>query len=129
MRYSLLLHNPEAQDAGVTEEEMAPFRAAFDAYAKSLDEAGVLVSADILQPVAAATTLTLRNGSLEIQDGPFAETREQLAGSFVIDVPDLDAALAWAEKCPGAQYGVIEIRPSAIVFRDGQWNEMGSVTT
>ena len=128
MRYSLLLHNPEAQDAGVTEEDMAPFRAAFDAYAKSLDAAGVLVSADILQPVAAATTLTLRNGSLQIQDGPFAETREQLAGSFVIEVPDLDAALAWAEKCPGAHYGVIEIRPSAIVFRDGQWNEMGSVT-
>lgn len=121
MRYSLLLNNVEAGDAGISEEEMAPFRAAFDAYAKSLDEAGVLVSADILQPAAASTTLTLRNGSLQIQDGPFADTKEKLAGAFVIDVPDLDAALAWAEKCPGAQYGVIEIRPSAIVFRNGQW--------
>lgn len=124
MRYSLLLNNPEAADAGVTEEDMAPFRAAFDRYAKSLDEAGVLVSADILQPVAASTTVTLRNGSLQIQDGPFADTKEKLGGTFVIDVPDLDAALAWAEKCPAAQYGVIEIRPSAIFFQDGQWNQV-----
>ena len=122
MQYSLLLHSPEATDADISEEDMAPFKAAFDAYAKSLDESGVLVSADILQPVAASTTVTLRNGSLQIQDGPFADTKEKLAGAFVIDVPDLDAAIAWAEKCPGAQYGVIEIRPSAIVFRDGQWH-------
>ena len=129
MRYSLLLHNPEAQDAGVTEEDMAPFRVAFDNYAKSLEAAGVLISADILQPVAAATTLTLRNGSLQIQDGPFADTKEQLGGTFVIEVPDLDAALAWAEKCPGAQYGVIEIRPSAIVFADGQWHNLTDSAT
>lgn len=121
MRYSLLLNNEEAADVGLTEEEMEPMRAAFDRYAKSLNESGVLISADILQPVAASTTLTLRNGSLQIQDGPFADTKEKLGGTFVIDVPDLDAAIAWAEKCPAAQYGVIEIRPSAIVFQDGQW--------
>jgi len=124
MRYSLLLHNQEAEEAGVTEEQMAPFRAAFDAYATSLDEAGVLVSADILQPSAASTTVTLRGGTLQVQDGPFADTKEKLAGAFVIEVPDLDAAIAWAEKCPGAQYGVIEIRPSEIVFRDGQWQTL-----
>jgi hypothetical protein len=67
--------------------------------------------------------VTLRGGRLEIQDGPFADTKEKLAGVFLIDVPDLDAALAWAEKCPGAQYGVIEIRPAAIVFADGQWHQ------
>jgi len=124
MRYSLLLHNQEAEEAGVTEEQMAPFRAAFDAYARSLDEAGVLVSADILQPSAASTTVTLRGGTLRVQDGPFADTKEKLAGAFVIEVPDLDAAIVWAEKCPGAQYGVIEIRPSEIVFRDGQWQTL-----
>ncbi|WP_349902722.1 YciI family protein [Parafrigoribacterium humi] len=124
MRYSLLLHNQEAEEAGVTEEQMAPFRAAFDAYATSLDKAGVLVSADILQPSAAATTVTLRGGTLQVQDGPFADTKEKLAGAFVIEVADLDAAIAWAEKCPGAQYGVIEIRPSEIVFRDGQWQTL-----
>jgi hypothetical protein len=124
MRYSLLLHNQEAEEAGVTEEQMAPFRAAFDAYATSLDKAGVLVSADILQPSAASTTVTLRGGTLQVQDGPFADTKEKLAGAFVIEVADLDAAIAWAEKCPGAQYGVIEIRPSEIVFRDGQWQTL-----
>lgn len=123
MRYALLLNNQEADEAGVTEEAMAPFRIAFDEYAKDLEAAGVLASADILQPVAASTTVTLRGGRLEIQDGPFADTKEKLAGVFLIDVPDLDAALAWAEKCPGAQYGVIEIRPTAIVFTDGQWHQ------
>ena len=121
MQYSLFLISPEAADAGVSEEDMAPFRRAFDLYGKSLAEAGVLISADILQPAAASTTVTLREGTLQVQDGPFADTKEKLAGSFVIDVPDLDAAIAWAEKCPGAQYGVIEIRPSAIRFVDGQW--------
>ena len=106
---------------GITEKDMEPARAAFDAYAKSLSDAGVLVSVDILQPVAASTTVTLRNGSLQIQDGPFADTREKLNGVFVLDVPDLDAALAWAEKCPAAQYGVIEVRPTAVYFADGQW--------
>jgi hypothetical protein len=121
MRYALLLNNPEPTDVEITEEDMEPARAAFDAYAKSLEEAGVLLSVDILEPVASSTTLTLRNGNLQIQDGPFADTKEKLNGVFVLDVPDLDAALAWAEKCPAAQYGVIEIRPSALFFADGQW--------
>lgn len=121
MRYSLLLNNAEPTDGNVSEETMAAFRLAFDKYAKALDAAGVLVSADILKPSTASTTVTLRNGTLQIQDGPFADTREKLAGAFVINVPDLDAALAWAEQCPGAQYGVIEVRPSAIVFQNGKW--------
>ena len=121
MRYALLLNNPEPGDVGITEEDMEPARAAFDAYAQSLAEAGALISVDILQPANSSTTLTLRNGSLQIQDGPFADTKEKLNGVFVIDVPDLDAALAWAEKCPAAQYGVIEVRPTALYFADGQW--------
>ena len=121
MRYSLLLNAPEPAAGEIDEKVMAQFRAAYQKYAKDLDAAGVLVSADVLQPSSASTTVTLRTGSLQIQDGPFADTKEQLAGTFVIEVPDLDAALAWAEKCPGAHYGVIEIRPSAIVFKDGAW--------
>jgi hypothetical protein len=123
MQYSLLLHAPEPTAAEVSEEDMAPFMVAFDLYAKSLDDAGVLVSADVLRRSDASTTVTLRGGTLHIQDGPFADTKEQLAGVFVIDVADLDAAIAWAEKCPGAQYGVMEIRPSAITFREGEWHE------
>jgi hypothetical protein len=122
MRYSLLLHNPEPDDVGISEEDMAPARAAFDAYAKALDDSGVLVSANILQGSSASTTVTKRSGTLQVQDGPFADTKDKLNGTFVIDVPDLDAALQWAERCPAAEYGVIEIRPAAIVFSEGQWN-------
>jgi hypothetical protein len=124
MRYSLLLNYSEAGGAEVPEEAMAEARAAFDRYAKALDAAGVLLGADVLQPVAASTTVTLRNGSLQVQDGPFADTKEQLGGVFLIDVPDLDAALAWAEKCPAAQWGTIEVRPTAVYFAEGQWNQV-----
>lgn len=125
MRYSLLLNNAEPAAGDVSEETMAAFRLAFDTYAKALDAAGVLVSADIFKLSPASATVTLRNGTLQVQNGPFADTREKLAGAFIIDVPDLDAALAWAERCPGAQYGVIEVRPSAIAFLNGRWQPAG----
>jgi hypothetical protein len=100
---------------------MEPFKVAFDEYGKALAEAGVLVAGEILKPVANTTQVTLRDGGLTVQDGPFADTKERLAGAFFIDVPDLDAAIAWAEKCPGAQYGVIEVRPTEISLIDGEW--------
>lgn len=122
MRYSLIVMSQEQDDAQVSEEDLEWGRAAFDAYAKSLDDAGVLISADILQPVAMSTTISVRDGGLQVQDGPFADTKERLNGTFVVDVPDLDAAIGWAEKCPAALYGAVEIRPSAIIFRDGEWH-------
>lgn len=61
-----------------------------------------------------ATTISTRDGKTRIEDGPFAETVETLGGYFVVDVPDLDAAIAWAEKCPAAQYGKVEIRATAL---------------
>ena len=123
MQYSLLVISQESGDAGITEEDMEWGRAAFDAYGKALDAAGVLLSADILQPVSASTTVSMKDGTLQIQDGPFADTKERLNGTFVIDVPNLDVALDWAGKCPAAQYGAIEVRPSAIIFTDGAWRE------
>ena len=89
MRYALLLHSLEAQDADISEEEMEPFKVAFDEYGKALAKAGVLVAGEILRPVADTTQLTMRNGGLTVQDGPFVDTKEKLAGTFVIDVPDL----------------------------------------
>jgi hypothetical protein len=121
MQYALFMIYPEAADAGVSDDDMKPAMAAFDAYAKALDEAGVLVSADVLQPVATSTTVSFKDGSLAIQDGPFADTKEKIGGIFTLNVPDLDAALAWAEKCPAAQWGTIEVRPSAVVYSDGAW--------
>ncbi|MFI0791622.1 YciI family protein [Micromonospora rubida] len=123
MRYCLLLHNLEPTAGEIPEETIAAAQQAFQAYARDLEVAGVLRSADVLQPSTASTTVTLRAGNLQVQDGPFADTKEALAGVFVIDVEDLDAALAWAERCPGAQYGTVEVRPTAIAFLNGQWTK------
>jgi hypothetical protein len=124
MRYSLLLHYQELtpDDLGPDgEKQFAEVEAAMDAYAKALDSAGVLISAEVLQPSTASTTLTTKDGAPVVQDGPYADTKEQLGGTFVLDVPDLDAALAWAEKSPALGWGSIEIRPTAIYFADGAW--------
>jgi hypothetical protein len=124
MRYTLFLHYQEMTPEQLGDEMLEEGKAAFHAYTAALDEAGVLVSAEVLQPSTHSTTLTLANGSLRVQDGPYADTKEQIGGTILIDVPDLDAALAWAEKCPAAQWGSVEIRPSAIRFVDGNWVEV-----
>ena len=81
------------------------------AYAKALDEAGVLGSAEVLQQSDQTTTVTLVGGEFVVQDGPFADTKEQLGGTFVIDVPDLDAAIDWARKAPSVSWGHVEFGP------------------
>ena len=111
-----------AEDLGA--EALAAGMKAFDDYAQALDAAGMLASAEVLMASAATTTISPATGELVVQDGPFADTKERLGGTFVIDVPDLDAAIAWAEQCPAAQYGAVEIRPSAILFREGQWRSL-----
>lgn len=116
MRYCLLMHYQEASELGLTDEDMAPAMAAFDAYAKDLTEAGVLIDIEVLEPVVATTTVTARNGAPEVQDGPFIDTKERLAGVFVIDVADLDEALAWAHRNPANSWGSVEIRPVARTF-------------
>jgi hypothetical protein len=121
MRYTLLLHYVEMTAEELGQDTFEAGKAAFHAYGKDLDDAGVLISAEVLQPSANSTTVTFKTANHQVQDGPYADTREQLAGTFVLDVPDLDAALAWAEKCPAAQWGTIEIRPSAVRFVDGEW--------
>jgi hypothetical protein len=121
MRYTLLLHYPEMSAAELGEEALAEGMRAFDEYAKALDAAGVLLSAEVLAPSSSTTTITLASGDLVVQDGPFADTKEQLGGTFVIDVADLDAALTWAQRAPSAYYGHVEIRPGATHFADGAW--------
>ena len=122
MRYNLFLNYPEAGgDVEVSEEALAEGRKAFDDYAKAIDDAGALLGVNILQPSSASTTVTFKDGSLVVQDGPFIDTKEKLGGGFLIDVPDLDAAIAWAEKAPSAQWGTVEIRPTALTFIDGEW--------
>jgi len=121
MRYALLLHYQEPAEGEISEEAIAEAKEAFGVYGRALEQAGVLLSADVLQGSAASTTVTRRDGGLRVQDGPFAETKEALAGVILVDVPDLDAAIGWAEKCPAAQWGVVEVRPSATAFVNGGW--------
>ena len=121
MRYALLIHYPQPPAIALTEDQVEQGKAAFHAYAKALDDAGVLRSAEVLQTISNATSVSMKQGKLQVQDGPFADTKEAFAGIFMIDVPDLDAALAWAEKCPAAYWGTVEIRPSGVRFVDGKW--------
>jgi hypothetical protein len=114
MKYTLFLHSDESAMAGMTPEMMATMTGAFQAYTKALQDAGVFVATDWLKPSFAATTLTLRDGTRRVQDGPFSAAKEQIGGYYVIDVPHLDAALEWAAKCPAARGGVVEVRPSAM---------------
>ncbi|MEW9548708.1 YciI family protein [Nonomuraea sp. NPDC050783] len=121
MRYMLLFHYGEASEETIGPEQMAAGMRAFASYAATLEQAGVLVSGQVLQPSSASTTLTCADGEPRIQDGPFADTKEQLGGVIVIDVPDLDAALEWARQAPPASWGTVEIRPGAVHIEAGAW--------
>jgi hypothetical protein len=121
MRYTLLLFYPERSPDELGPEALAEGMRAFQAYAKALEDAGVLASAEVLQPSNATTTVTLASGELVVQDGPFADTKEQLGGTFVIEVPDLDGAIEWARRSPSVSWGHVEIRPTATRYVDGSW--------
>lgn len=84
---------------------------AWTAYIQALGQAGVIVSGNGLQAPETATTVRIRDGKREVQDGPFADAKEQLAGYFIIEVPDLDAALDWAAQAPSAACASVEVRP------------------
>ena len=116
MRYCLLMHYQEGGEIGLTEEDMAPAMAAFQAYADDLSAAGVLIGTEVLDSVVSTTTVTGRNGTAEIQDGPFADTKEKLGGIFVIEVDNLDEAIKWAQRNPANGWGSIEIRPVARTY-------------
>jgi len=111
MRYMLLIYRDEAdfKDASKTEAEQTT--AAYVAYTEALKQAGALAGGGRLQWSTSANTVRVANGKTRVLNGPYAETREQLGGYYMIDVPDLDAALTWAARCPGASHGTIEVRP------------------
>ena len=121
MRYTLLLHYPEQTSEDIGPEALAQGMRAFQVYAEALDEAGVLLSDEVLQQSNATTTVSLASGEFVVQDGPFADTKEQLGGTFVLELPDLDAAIDWARRAPSVSWGHIEIRPTATRFVDGSW--------
>jgi hypothetical protein len=110
MRYLLLIYSEEstaAPDPAEAETVMNEYWA----YSNAINEAGASKGGEALQDSKTATTVRVKDGERVVTDGPFAETREVLGGYYLIDVPDLDAAIEWAAKCPGAKYGSIEVRP------------------
>lgn len=125
MRYTLLLHYPEMTEAELGPEGVEHGKRAFAAYAEALQAAGVLLSAEVLRHSESTTTVRTVDGVLRVQDGPYVDTTEQLGGTFVLDVPDLDTALEWAGRAPSVQWGAVEVRPGAVHFADGAWRGNG----
>jgi hypothetical protein len=111
MQYLLLIYGNEAGMLAATKEQSSQMMAAYGAYTEALKKASVIVGGERLKPTSTATSVRVAKGKTEVLNGPYAETKEQLAGYYMIDVPDLDAAISWAARCPGANHGTIEVRP------------------
>jgi hypothetical protein len=110
-RYIALIYTDESRDASATPEDMQKVMAAYNAYTEEITKAGVMDTGDALDSISTATTVRLRNGQRLTTDGPFAETKEQLGGFYVLKCKDLDEAIHWASKIPAAEYGSVEVRP------------------
>ncbi|HJZ89814.1 MAG TPA: YciI family protein [Gemmataceae bacterium] len=115
MQYMILIYGDEKAWAKLSEAEMGKAYEEYMTYSKDLAQARALVGGASLQPVATATSVRVVNGKTKTTDGPFAETKEQLGGYYIVDVPNLDEALKWSAKCPGAKHGTIEVRPLGII--------------
>jgi len=111
MQYLLLIHEDEKAMQAVTPEQNGARLAAYGAYMKAMADAGVSKGGQRLHPTSTATTVRVKDGKTQVLNGPYAEIKEQLGGYILIDAPDLDAAISWAARCPGAQYGAMEVRP------------------
>ena len=114
MQYLLLIYEDESVAADLTADQNKAMMDRYFALSRDLRAAGSLLGGDALHPVSTATTVRVRSGRATTTDGPFAETKEQLGGYYLIDVPDLDAALAVAARIPGAETGCVEVRPVVI---------------
>jgi hypothetical protein len=112
MKLMMMIYEDAREAARRDDPAQAPaYWGAWTAYVQALGAAGLIASGNGLQPPATATTLRLRDGARLVQDGPFADSKEQLGGYFILEVPDLETALDWAARCPAAAAGGIELRP------------------
>ena len=114
MQYLCLIYNDETTWNALPEDERTAVYNEYMTFTESIRESGNLVSADQLQPTATATTVRIRDGKTLVTDGPFAETKEQLGGYYLIEAKDVDEALKIAERIPSARYGSIEVRPVVV---------------
>jgi hypothetical protein len=113
MQFALLIYHSPEEFAMREKDYNDPHLGAWRSYYKALVDAGVYVSANALEVPETATTLRLREGKRRVQDGPYAETKEQLGGFIILELASIDAALEWAARCPGASIGAVELRPLA----------------
>ena len=111
MKYMLMIYGNESAEAAVPAATMQEVMAAYGAYSQALVQAGVMVGGERLQPSSTATRVSTAAGKTQVLDGPYAESKEQLGGYYMIEVKDLDQALTWAARCPGSQHGTVEVRP------------------
>jgi hypothetical protein len=111
MQYLLMIYRDEAPMLSATKEQIGQMTAAYGAYTEAMKKAGAYVGGNRLQPISTATTVRAPNGKSSVIDGPYAETKEQLGGYYLIEVADLDAALSWAARCPATAHGAVEVRP------------------
>ena len=111
MQYLLLIYTNEAEENALSEADTAAMMAGYDRFTEGLIQSGQFKAGERLRPVADATTVRVREGRTLITDGPFAETREQLGGYYLIEAKDLDEATAIAARIPSAGMGSIEVRP------------------
>ncbi len=111
MQYLLLIYSEEDGWGKLTPEQQQQGMAAYEAFSEALTKSGALKGSNRLAPTRAATTVRVSDGKQQVLDGPYADSKEQLGGFFLIDVPDLDSAISWAARCPGASHGIVEVRP------------------
>src|SRR6187431_1666755 len=117
MKYAFTIYTDETQRENATPEQMQQVSQAYFELTQEMEQKGVLVAGDGLYPTPTATTVRVRDGERNVTDGPFAETKEQLGGFYVLDVKDLDEAIEWAAKIPTAKSGCVEVRP-VLVYDD-----------
>jgi hypothetical protein len=113
MQFAMLIYETPEAFAARESDGTDPYTGAWRAYYKGLVEAGVYVAGDPLKVPETGTTIRIKDGKRHVQDGPYADTKEQLGGFTILELPSLDAALDWAARCPAASAGAVEVRPLA----------------
>jgi len=111
MQYLLMIHTDEKAMQAASKDQVANMMAAYGAYTQAMKEGGAYVGGERLHPSSNGTVVRVKDGKTSVLNGPYAEIKEQLGGYYLIEAPDLDGAIAWAARCPGAQTGAIEVRP------------------
>lgn len=113
MQFALMIYETPEAFAKRKNDDHDPYLGAWRAYFKAMLEAGIHVVSDALELPETATTVRIREGRRRVQDGPIADTKEQLAGFIIVELPSVDAALEWAARCPASALGAVEVRPVA----------------